>query len=551
MGGRGAAALRTIGLVAASAVVSGLLLGRWVWPLDAVLRADLHGDSSLLTWNLWHMTEAVLAGRDPYVTSLLYAPVGANLATHTYGLGFLPIGLAARAVLGSAATYPIAAYRLAIWACFSLGLLASFHTLRRLGGAALPAAAGAVAWTFAPVFRSRAQETHLVALAFLLPLVTLAILRLVERPTAGRAGALGASLGACVYFSEYYSAFLWLGVLLLAGAAALLREPRERLWTTVTALGVRGGATGLAAFAVVVSPFLAHWALSDAQPLRPEQAYFESANLAGFVLPAPVATPLYRHAPAVERLAAEGQRGVGGELLFLGLPAVLFSVVALGADRRACVRLAWLIGGAFLVLSLGPELKVLGTNTRLPLPYRLLMEVPPFEMARAPARLAAIGLWGLVVAMTAGATAAAVAMQRKAGFAVALAFQAAVLAWCVAENVAPAPAVGPFAPPPVLATLGPGGVLNLPLSPRDSFAMLLQTFHGRPIATGYVSRLSRAQADHVARIDALLHGEAPALGAGLQRLGIGNAIVARGTPEADVERLRQAGLRVVDLRGLP
>ncbi len=242
---------------------------------------------------------------------------------------------------------------------------------------------------------------------------------------------------------------------------------------------------------------------------------------------------------------------MGGELVFLGLPVLAFALVGLFADSRPAARLAWLLAAVFLTLSLGPELKVFGTNTRVPLPYRALMEVPPFEMARAPARLAGIGLWGLISAMALGLTAAFRYVEGQAGRAAAMALGLAVIGWCVAENHGPSPAVDAFAVPPELTALGRGAVLNLPLSPRDSFAMLLQTVHGRPIATGYVSRLSRAQAEHVAAIDALLHGDAPGLGAGLQRLGIGNVIAARGTTDADLDRLRQAGLRVVDLRELP
>lgn len=548
---RGLAVLRAAALLAGSVVVSGLFLGHWVWPLRGVIRGDLHGDSSLLTWNLWAMTEAVLRGRDPYFTSLLYSPAGANLATHTYGLGFLPIGLLCRGVLHADPTYPIVAYRVTIGACFALGLFAAFHALRCLGAAPLAAIAAAVAWTFSLVFRSRALESHLVSAAFLLPAITLALLRLVARPTRTRAAVLGATLGGCVYFSEYYSAFLWLGVLLLACAAAVDRQMRAEMSRVVRELGASGVAMCLASFAVIAAPFLVHWALSDALPLKTDQAYFESANLAGFLAPNPVATPLYAHATAVQHLAARVRRGVGGEVVFLGLPVLAFALLGLLAENRRVVGLAWLLAAVFLSLSLGPELKVFGTNTRLPLPYRALMEVPPFEMARAPARLAAIGLWGLVVAMAMGLTTAARYAERRAGRAAAMALGLAVIAWCVAENHGPSPPVDTFVVPSGLNDLGPGAVLNLPLSPRDSFAMLLQTLHGRPIATGYVSRLSRAQADHVAGIDALLRGDAHGLGAGLQRLGIGSVIAARGTADADLDRLHQAGLHVVDLRELP
>ncbi|MFI5183893.1 MAG: hypothetical protein ACHQNV_05815 [Vicinamibacteria bacterium] len=543
--------LRATVRLAVSVAVASLFLRSWVWPLHGVIRGDLHGDSSLLTWNLWAMTESALRGQDPYRTSLLYAPVGANLATHTYGLGFLPIPLLCRALLPGDATWPIEASHLTIWACCALGLFLAYHALRALRANGLAAAAGAMAWTFAPVFRSRALETHLVAAAFLLPALTLALARLVDRPARSRAVVLGAILGGCVYFSEYYSAFLWLGALLLAGAVCIGRETRAEACRIASALGARGVAMGVGAFAVVAFPFLAHWASSDALPLNPEQAYFESANLAGLVVPDVVATPLYRHVPGIRPLGARVRRGIGGGAVFLGLPVMAGAALGLVSGDRRLRRLAWILTVVFLVLSLGPELKIFETNTRLWLPYRGLMELPPFEMARAPARLAAVGLWGLVGLMSLGLTRAMAALGRHTSWPAGAALGLVVLGWTAAENHGPTPVVDLFEPPAELSALGPGGVLNVPVSARDSLAMLLQMLHGRAIATGYVSRLSQRQADHVGRLDALLQKEPAALVSGLQSLGIGNAIVARGVSDAEVEQLQKAGLRVVDLRRLP
>ena len=541
--------IRKAALLAICVALSGAFLGTWIRPLRGVIRGDLHGDSSLLTWNLWAMTEAVVHGHDPYRTSLLYSPVGANLATHTYGLGFLPIGLISRLLIADG-TYPIVAYHLAIWACFAIGLFAAYHALRALGAVALPAAAGSVAWAFAPAFRSRALETHLVAAAFLLPAITLALASLVKRPTRARAALAGVAFGGSVYFSEYYSAFLWLAALGLAGVVWAVRDTRAEATRILTAIGAGGVVTAIGAFGLTVAPFIAHWVISEALPLKPDQAYFESANLAAFVVPAASATPLYRRVPPLSHLGVLFQRGVGGETVFPGFPVWLFAALAWRAGDARLRRLLWILATTFLVLSLGPELKILGANTRVLLPYRALMAIPPFDMARAPARLAAIALWGLVCLMALGLSRMAAVLDRRTARGAGIALCLAVIAWSVAENRAPTPPVDLFVPPAELSDLGPGGVLNVPVSARDSFAMLLQTLHGRPIATGYVSRLSRQQSEHVGHVDELTCGDTAAMVAGLQTLGIGNLIVARGTSDVDVERLRQTPLRVIDLRRL-
>jgi hypothetical protein len=522
-----------------------LLLGSWVHPLHAVIRGDLHGDSSLLTWDIWNVTESLLHLRNPYRTDRLYFPVGANLTSHTYAPGLAPVGLAAKALSGGDPTWPIAAYRAAIWLCFALGLFTAHHALRALGASSAASLGASLAWAFAPVFRTRALETHLVTLAFLAPLVTWALARLVARPSRGRALAFAVATASCLYFSEYYTPFLWLGLLVLAGAAALVRDSRAAARAILRALGWKGAMGAGAAFLVAASPFLLNWSPSKALRFKPDQAYFESANLAGFVVPDPAFTPLYAGTP-LERWNGRVRRGVGGAQAFLGFPVLVLAAVGLTGARSPRARLLALLAAAFLVLSLGPELKVLGTNTRVPLPYRALMAVPPFDLARAPARLSALGLWPLVVLMALGLSDLARRLGRVAG-----ALLAAVAgAWILAEVVCGGPAVRPFEPPEGLRRLGPGAVLDLPLSARDSFAMLLQTLHGKPIATGYVSRLTAEQADHVGRLDALIAEGARPLADSLRAMGIGNVVVARGAPEDLVAALPSTGLVVVDVRGV-
>lgn len=537
-----AAVRGAIHLFACLALTS-LLLGSWVHPLRSVIRGDVHGDSSILTWDLWNVTESVLHLRNPYQTPLLYFPVGGALTSHTYAPGLAPVGLVARLLDGSDPAWPIVAYRAAIWLCFALGLFASHHALRALGATPLAALCGSLAWTFAPVFRSRALETHLVTAAFLVPVVTLALARLTERPSWGRAFTLGVAAGACVCFSEYYSPFLWLALGLLFATSLAWRDTRQSLRLTAGALGWRGVALAVGGFLLATGPFLLNWSPSETLRFRERQAYFETANLAGFVIPDPMVSPLYTSTP-LARWNAQVRRGVGGAQAFIGYPALVFAVAGLVGPRSSRKRVLTILAASFLVLSLGPELKVLGTNTGIVLPYRALMLVPPFDLARAPARLSALGLWGLVGLMALSLTRIERRLGRRVG-AVVLLF---VAAWCGAEAVCDGPKVASFEPPRELSALAPGAVVNVPVSARDSFAMLLQIFHGRPIATGYLSRLTAAQSEHVGRLDALLRQPPPRIAEGLGSLGIDNVVVSRGASEEEVAALRATGLAVVDLR---
>jgi hypothetical protein len=446
-------------------------------------------------------------------------------------------------------TWPLVAFRATICACFALGLFAAYHALRALGAGTLPSLAASVAWAFTAFFHGRPFQTHLVALAFLFPALTLAVVRLVVRPGIGRACVAAAVAGACVYISEYYAAFLWLALLVAVAFAVLRSDTRAVVDGIVRALGLTGLAAAGGIFLLTVAPFFWNWVGSDVATLRQEQAYYESANLAGFVVPDPWTTPLYS-SRTVARLNTQVRRGVGGSFLFLGVPVVLFGAAGAFAAER---RLRWILvtlSATFFLLSLGPELKIFATNTRLVLPYRALMLVPPFTLARAPARLAAIGLWPLVCLQAIGLSRVCDFPARRVAPIAGAALAVAVLAWSVAEAPAGGPAPSPFPVSDELLHLPPGAVLNVPVSSQDSLAMFLQIFHGRPIVTGHLSRRSRRQGDHVGRVDELLRGDPQVFAGEMMRMGIGNVVVTRGAREEVVARLRGTPLHVVDLRRL-
>jgi len=94
---------------------------------------------------------------------------------------------------------------------------------------------------------------------------------------------------------------------------------------------------------------------------------------------------------------------------FFGLPLMLLIIVAFGllwrrADpvRRATLRALAITGVVFLVVSLGPRLHFLGTETDIPLPYALLQRLPLFDSA-LPLRFALVlvGVFGVLLAMAA------------------------------------------------------------------------------------------------------------------------------------------------------
>jgi hypothetical protein len=56
----------------------------------------------------------------------------------------------------------------------------------------------------------------------------------------------------------------------------------------------------------------------------------------------------------------------------------------------------------FFVLSLGPTLKIFGTETGIPMPYSVLMKVPPFDSGRTPVRFVVVGMFFLMIVAAVG-----------------------------------------------------------------------------------------------------------------------------------------------------
>jgi len=521
-----------------------VLLRTEVLPLGAVRAGGVAKDYGLLTWNFWAVTESALRGENPYETNLVFHPLGSNLAAHTLGPGFLPIGLAAKFARGGASDYPLFARRASILVCFALGMFLAHYALRALGSGALPATAAAVGWGFAACWHPSLLNQTLASACFLIPAVTLAGLRLLDGPSTTRAVTLAVLVSSSVYFSEYYSAFIALAVAVLLVSALALRDTREELLARGSAVGPRGLALAAVVGVLVALPFLVNWMGSEGRPPKQRQLRAGAANLAGFVLPSPASTPLYA-GETTSRVYARVTRGRG---VFVGIPTALLAAVGIATAPTQRRRLLLLLAIIYFALSLGPVLRVLGTNTGLPLPYELLRHIPPFQMARAPHRLAAIGIWALVCLAALGLTAVANRLARRVHPVAGAAVSVLALAWWLGEGYRPTERPVVFTPPGELSRLSPGAVANLPLHHTDGLAMFLQVFHGRPIVTGYVSRASERQLAHVRRLQRLLDSDPRAFARELRNLGVETLILGPGTPRATAELLADSGLFTLDLR---
>ena len=184
----------------------------------------------------------------------------------------------------------------------------------------------------------------------------------------------------------------------------------------------------------------------------------------------------------------------------VSLPLVALVTIAWAWRRREFrpPRLWLAIAAGFMLLALGPFVHVAGLNTYIPTPWALLRYVPIIGAARMPSRFAIVAMMGVAVLF--GLALAAILQRRPqrahwilGGVAVAL----AVELWPVPRTLydATIPAIYRT----VAADPRPVRVLELPFGIRDGLSSIgdysaasqfYQTFHGKALVGGYLSRVS-------------------------------------------------------------
>ncbi|MGH9734813.1 MAG: hypothetical protein ACRD8A_09520 [Candidatus Acidiferrales bacterium] len=348
------------------------------------------GDNFQNAWFLWYFARAVTHGQNPFYTHLLFYPSRVTLAWSTSdpiaGLMALPLSLMAG---------PVVAYNLSL--VLQLALAAFFGRLLCLRVVRNEAAAfiGGMAFGFSSVFLAQSLGHLSLVTAFAIPLFVLVLdgIWKADNPswTSGIPLGLALLLAALAHYNYAVVCILfavfWLGVDLARdsrdGGMRLVR----RVWKPLAA----GAATFIAGF----SPFLWMMLRHPAQmPLTRTASHVEvfSADVLGFLIPSwnhIVFGRFAQHAldPRVFMAGYEGTVYAG--VVVLALAVIGFWTGGIWKGHRA--REPWAVRAAllavmFYLLSLGPELRLLGHPLHIPGPARLLYVLPFAKFVSAPAR---------------------------------------------------------------------------------------------------------------------------------------------------------------------
>jgi hypothetical protein len=374
--------LAEVALAGAAYLLLACLAYGGVGPLDTRhLAGCACSDPVQQTWFLAWTPFAVLHGLNPFVTSYLNAPTGANLAVNTsmplLGLLGTPVTLLAG---------PVATYNLLIRLGLALSGMSMFGVLRRYTTWWPAAFGGGLLFAFSPYMAG--QEHKHLFLVFL-PLVPLFIPLLDDwlvslRRSPWRSGLLIGLLAGLQYLISaeiLLTCAIFAAVGLICLALRYRGAVRQRLGPLA-----RGIAVAVPVFLAIAG--YAVWMLL-AGPVRPAGPLHTVADLARFhgdllgtLLPG------NNQVLATGGLSRRGNGQLAGGLaesgFYLGLPLlVLLGYLAFRCRRTTIVAVSVVIGVTAFVLSLGSRLTLNGKVLLSPMPFSVFTHLPVLQNLEA------------------------------------------------------------------------------------------------------------------------------------------------------------------------
>ena len=341
------------------------------------------GDATVMVWNQWHNTDAMLSGKSPLYTNLWLWPRGANLGKHTLSPGFFPVGLVVKMVTRGDPLWPFYAYRVIVFGSFVLLFALMYWFLRELSCRPLSSLVVAGAFTYCDFFMGHATHPQFPAMMFF-PLISLLLLKLHKSPSSTALVYLAMAIAVSVYFTEMviFWAVGLLIIVILYSTATQGRADIKRIVSQVSLLGWLAS-SGLAI--LIAGPFLMAFSRVEEVSLSATAEVF-SADLVGLFMPGQKFSPLW--AEFFNR--AFGIKYEGHDKTFLGYIIPILAILSIGLTpkkHQPAILCVLVTAVFFLVLSLGPNLA----------PYYYLAKIPPFTTFRAPMRLVVVALFLLSI----------------------------------------------------------------------------------------------------------------------------------------------------------
>ena len=362
-------------LIGCGFLVLACLLYWPVQPLDAHhLVFCVCSDPVQESWFLRWVPFAAGHGHDPFFTSYVHVPYGANLAVNTSMPLLALLGWPVTAMLG-----PIATYNLLLRVGIALSGLAMYLVMRRYVRSRGAAFAAALLFAFSPFIIGHADgHLFLVFLPLVPVLVTLADDWLVTpKRSAVVCGALfGATAALQFLISPEVLMMTGLGIAVAIGYLAATHVHRVRHQLRRAAVGAVSAVSAFLAIAGYSTYELLAGPLRPAGPIHPlrDWSYFH-ADLLSLVLPTRNVLLAPKALLAPDNSLVVGHGAEPG--MYLGVPLLLAIVIIVVRLRRhPLVQVLAVTAAVGFLLALGPRLTVDGHTALTAFVYRPLESVP-------------------------------------------------------------------------------------------------------------------------------------------------------------------------------
>jgi len=333
-------------------------------------------DSHLFVWWLNWLPWSLPNDQNPLFTTYQHFPVGVNSMWNTTA----PV-LAALLSPVTLTAGPVAAYNIGMILGPVVSGLALVMALRPYVSRWFSRATAGALYGFCPFMVAHMSVGHLNLVWAVLPPVLLWAVHAVFIRPGSQPWRTGALLGlAFAVQTGIYTQTVAFGAIALVVVAAVLalRYPRRIAHhaSAITKVGVACTGVYVLLCAYPLYLLLAGPARPRAPIREPAESGADAANLL-------VPTYLSEFRLGTTGLAEQLNSHTGEQGGYLGLGLLALLLVAVVTVRRSAVRITAAVGLVLLVLSLGVHLVVLDRDIGVPLPWRILGQVPFVSQAEA------------------------------------------------------------------------------------------------------------------------------------------------------------------------
>ncbi len=336
------------------------------------------GDVWQIAWNFWWVKKALLElHHTPFFCDYIFFPEGAVLSFYPLTLANTLPGIPLQKALGL-----IPAFNVFYLATFVLSGFGTFLLVRHLTEDAGAGFVAGLIYAFAPK-RSYSGWSLAVMSSQYLPFMCLYLSKTLQKSRIRYWAAAGVFLWLSSLSSWYY---MMMGIMMWAmwQIIHIMQKP----YPCLTKRNITGALCGVFLFLVLIFPFIS----PALQEINAGKTYMElrttgkfSCDLVSLFLPG-------EHHPLFGRFSEPYLNRLNTFFLervnTLGIFPLLSAITALIRVSGRKTRPWWIIGMAFLLLSMGPVLQIMGKGYKsIPMPYSWFKKLPLVSAMRSPTRM--------------------------------------------------------------------------------------------------------------------------------------------------------------------